>query len=349
MKLYLLILTILPFFLVSCDSVTNNESSNDNSAWLIPETEVFDGGPGKDGIPALQNPEMGNINSINYLDDNDLVIIFKEGNAVKIYPHKILDWHEIVNDNIGSKAYAITYCPLTGSAICWDRTINGTETTFGVSGLLYNSNLLPYDRLTESYWSQMLNKSVKGNLVGQFATTYQLIESSWSTAKTTYPNALVLTKNTGHSRNYDRYPYGSYKTSNSFFIFPVSHLDDRLPSKERVLGIQTNNFQKAYRINDFKNLQYIIEEIEDEIFLVVIGSEPQIAIAFKLKKNIEGYNYKILNNELPFILEDDNGIKYDLFGKASTNNLDDLEPVNYYIAYWFAWASFFHDTELYTK
>ena len=102
------------------------------------------------------------------MSEVELVVgIVIDGHA-RAYPHKILDWHEIINDKIGNTAFAITYCPLTGTALGWDRTVNGTETTFGVSGLLYNTNLIPYDRLTGSYWSQMLSKSIRGSLSDQY-------------------------------------------------------------------------------------------------------------------------------------------------------------------------------------
>ena len=115
-------------------------------SWLIPNNQVFDGGPGKDGIPALVNPPMFDASQAIYLSDNDLVIGYKVGNDARAYPHKILDWHEIINDDINGKPVAIIYCPLTGTAIAWSRFIEGSVSTFGVSGLLYNTNLMPYDR-----------------------------------------------------------------------------------------------------------------------------------------------------------------------------------------------------------
>jgi len=129
------------FLLISC----GDKDSVSSTDWLIPQSEVFDGGPGKDGIPSVDNPNFSAIAEIDFLDPQDLVVAIKAGDEIKVYPHPILDWHEIVNDEINGIPLALTYCPLTGTAIAWKRTINGKETTFGVSGLLYNSNNLPKD------------------------------------------------------------------------------------------------------------------------------------------------------------------------------------------------------------
>ena len=122
----------------------------DTESWLIPVNEVFGGGPGKDGIPAISNPKFKPDSTITFLSDDDLVIGVKFEGQLRTYAHLILDWHEIVNDNLGQRYFALTYCPLTGSAIAWDRNLGGEVTTFGVSGLLYNTNLIPYDRATDS-------------------------------------------------------------------------------------------------------------------------------------------------------------------------------------------------------
>jgi hypothetical protein len=157
----------------SKDSLNSNNSNNNTSTeWLIPRNQVLDGGPGKDGIPALQNPVFISANEATYLSDNDLVLGFVDGEDARAYPHSILDWHEIVNDDINNESVAVIYCPLTGTGIGWDRVVKGKKTTFGVSGLLYNSNIIPYDRDTDSNWSQLLLQSVNGTLSGAIANTY---------------------------------------------------------------------------------------------------------------------------------------------------------------------------------
>ena len=181
MKNNVLLSTLLTMTLLSCSSSSTQETSSDQDGtditpidntdtdWSIPIAEVLDGGPGKDGIPALENPVFISAENTTVLQDADLVLGFKNGDDVRAYPRIILDWHEIINDNIGDVSLAVTYCPLTGTGIGWDRNIDGNETTFGVSGLLYNTNLIPYDRATGSNWSQILNASVNGSLAGKSA------------------------------------------------------------------------------------------------------------------------------------------------------------------------------------
>ncbi len=173
---------------ISCadsDPLAGSQGGGSNSnEWLIPQNEVRDGGPGKDGIPSLTTPSfVDNATADAFMLDNDLILAVKVGSEVRGYPHPILDWHEIVNDVMGDNKFAVTYCPLTGTGIGWNRVVNGEETTFGVSGLLYNTNLIPYDRKTDSNWSQMRNECVNGELMGDDADLVHMVEMSWSTWK----------------------------------------------------------------------------------------------------------------------------------------------------------------------
>ena len=147
---------------------TGSGNSPSSSSWLIPIDEVKDGGPGKDGIPSIDSPKFVFVNDAGaeYLNGSDLVVGYVNGDVVRAYPHQILDWHEVVNDKVGNDNITISYCTLTGTAFGWKSMTNGTQSTFGVSGLLYNSNLILYDRNTDSYWSQLGLKCVNGNLIG---------------------------------------------------------------------------------------------------------------------------------------------------------------------------------------
>ncbi|MCK5103382.1 MAG: DUF3179 domain-containing protein, partial [Cyclobacteriaceae bacterium] len=323
-------LIIIPIILlVSCDDNstesggtggggTNGGGANGNGTvspdWLIPLNEVLDGGPGKDGIPALENPENKGINQITFLSDNDLVVGFQFGDQVRAYPHKILDWHEIINDELNGKKVAITYCPLTGTGIAWSRKINGEITTFGVSGLLYNTNLIPYDRLTNSNWSQMRLDCVNGELLGDEIATYHLVETTWKTWKEMFPNSSVVTTNTGFSRNYQQFPYGDYKTNNPKLLFPVAPKDERLPGKERVLGLILNGKAKVYRFESFEGQTRIINDQFEGLNFIVIGNKTKNFIA-AFEKNIKGEVRTFTTiDEGENIMQDDKGNKYNLFG-----------------------------------
>lgn len=224
--------------------------------WLVPFSEVFSGGPGLDGIPALLNPPRVNIQSLygvngnNFLEEEDLVVCVRVDNEVRAYPHRVLDWHEIINDDFTDEKLAIIYCPLTGTATGWGRTFNGFTTTFGVSGLLYNTNIMPFDRETLCFWSQMRGDCINGDLIGETAEIYPVFETSFRTWRGLYPNSEIVSTETGYQRDYNEYPYGDYKTSESL-IFPVSNFDERLPAKERVLGLIIEGEAKVYRFESF--------------------------------------------------------------------------------------------------
>lgn len=341
---FLAVNTMLIF--IGCNSVESS-SANVSGDWTIPENEVFDGGPGKDGIPALESPSFVKPSSINFMSSNDLVLIVNHNNEVRIYPHPILDWHEIINDEIGNKSFAVTYCPLTGSGICWDRNIDGEKTTFGVSGLLYNTNLIPYDRKTGSNWSQMQLKSVNGALISTEVKTYPIIETSWGTAKNLYPNADVVSTNTGYSRSYGTYPYGDYRSNHSSFLFPVNSSDGRLDAKERVLGLFSNNLTKAYRISDFQNGKIIIDTLGSERILIYGDSQKNIISAFDITGLSNDIIFSIPNTFSSFVISNNLGNSYDLFGNSLNSSSVNLEPAKYFVAYWFAWAAFYPETDLY--
>lgn len=334
------------------DSPTDNNSDSGNTTdWLIPVTSIADGGPGKDGIPALTNPELVSISEISYLTDDDLVLGYVNGDIAVAYPHPILDWHEIINDNVGDHSISIIYCPLTGTGIGWDRILNGTETTFGVSGLLYNSNLIPYDRLTNSNWSQMLLKSVNGSLSGQNSQNYNLVETTWKTWKMMYPSSKVVSLNTGHNRNYGSYPYGGYRTD-ELILFQIDIQDNRLQIKNRVLGIIVNSVAKAYSIDLFgDNISSFNDDFQNTE-LVITGSKAQnFMVAFNRNLNGNLLTFTPLQNSFPAIMVDNEGTNWDAFGRGISGPRTgaQLESITQFIGYWFAWATFYPNIELHSN
>ena len=213
------------------------ESSLDGFCTL-PNDQVVSGGPGKDGIPALTDPPTFAAAEATYMAEEDRVIgLVIDGVPVAI-PHNILWWHEIVNYNTSSEQLAVTYCPLTGSSIVFDRAVVGGA-ELGVSGLLYNNNLIMYDRNTEeALWSQMLSGAGCESSKNVSLTSIPHIEMSWAGWTDLHPNTRVISSSTGFTRNYTRYPYGNYEDlNNPDLLFRQPALDERRPPKERVLGI----------------------------------------------------------------------------------------------------------------
>jgi len=330
---YLIILTA---FLLSCSS--SNIGNQNESEWLIPIGEVFDGGPGKDGIPSVDDPQFNTVLQSDIQDNNLVVGIVIDGVA-KAYPHNILDWHEIVNDNIGNSNFALTYCPLTGTAIGWKGEVDGQKTTFGVSGKLFNSNLIPYDRTTDSNWTQIGLDCVNGESIGEKVTTIPVIETSWATWKKAYPMSQIMNTNTGFSRNYSNYPYGDYRTNHDNLIFPVSNLDETLPAKERVLAIIDGNTSKVYSIKLFGEGRIIEDKIDGEM-VVIIGSEKDnFIVAFKKD---ELSNLTFVKDQLPVIAEDQDGNQIRIDGTTTgSNSIENLESLNSFMSYFFALGSFY--------
>jgi hypothetical protein len=323
-------------------------NSEEPSNWLIPVNQVFDGGPGKDGIPSIDIPNFSLVNEVDFLSDQDLVMALFINGEIRVYPHPILDWHEIVNDQAGDHKFAITYCPLTGTGVGWNREFEGATTTFGVSGLLYNSNLIPYDRSSNSNWSQLRLDCVNGELIGHRIETYSLLETQWKTIKEAYPGALVLNTNSGFNRNYSTYPYGDYRSNHNRLIFPVNNQDRRLPSKQRVLGLIINDQIKAYPFD-------LGGDSETEILTDIVGGEKLIVLRNNKELwiqsflNPRGKQFVPINNSLPVIMEDQDGNQYDLFGSVVNGLItsDHLEIPECFMGYWFSWAAFYPEIDLY--
>lgn len=336
---YLIFLGFLIF--ISCNSQRNA------SDWLIPSEEVFDGGPGKDGIPSIDNPQFSSVSGIQFLNDEDLVVGIINGPTVRAYPHPILDWHEIVNDEVGDLQVAITYCPLTGTAIGWDRNVNGTLTEFGVSGKLFNSNLIPYDRATDSYWSQIGLNCVNGEWLSTEIKTIPLIETSWKTWKALFPSSQILNTTTGFNRSYGEYPYQDYKTNHNRLFFPVDPLDTRLPAKDRVIAVLENNGAKAYRLALFGSDKVIEDTVGDKNIVVIGSQEKNLMLAFENSLGLE--NLTISFDQLPLIAVDADGNKLGVDGRiyAGPRTGQRLEPLNAFIGYWFSLGAFYPEIEIY--
>lgn len=225
--------------------------------WSISTQNVFSV-LSQDAIPAVDEPkfetylEKDFIEAGSYfIEDNDLVVIVTIGGITKVYPHAILNWHEIVNDNIGDFYYSVSFCPITGTAVMWDRKINDKITTFGVSGLLYSGNVIPYDRQTTSLWSQMKQECVNGTLINNKMDIFPVVETTWATAKLIRKEPLVMTTETGFGKDYMVNPYESYITNHDWISYPLEFEDNRIPNKERVFGIMINGKAKAYQFKDF--------------------------------------------------------------------------------------------------
>ena len=275
---------VLVLVLQSCIAQTKKGFNLKNS--IIPVSEIMDGGPPKDGIPSIDNPKFIKVSEAK-LDNEDRILGVFENGIAKAYPIKILNFHEIVNDYFGDKPVVITFCPLCGSGIAFNAKIKGKPTTFGVSGMLYNSDVLLYDRETESLWSQLMFKAVSGPLVNQELEVLPTTNTTWENWKDKYPDSFVLSEETGFNRDYSRNPYPDYSSSSNLY-FPVSKNDDRFHPKEMVIGVVINGKHKAYPFSELKKSKRktIIDEFQEKKLRVEFSPESNSAEVFDEKGNL---------------------------------------------------------------
>lgn len=323
---------------------SNNNNTDEDEDWLIPSDQVYVGA-GRDGIPSIDDPTFIKTSEADFLGPDDLVLGLKIGNQIKAYPHLILDYHEVVNDNLSNIPVSVTYCPLTGSGIAWNRMVDGEETTFGVSGLIHKNNLIAYDRKTGSYWSQMMVQSINGSQMGATPETYHLIEMKWSSWKEAFPNSEVLSGVSGFESNYQTPPYGNYPNDNESILFPIEREDDRLERKAYGHGIFYNSSLQVIPTEGFAEQMEVININANGKEVIVAGSsEHSIAVSF-YRKLSDGTRLTLqpAQGEFPVIMEDDEGNKWNVFGEAISGPRkgEELNPIPSYNAYWFAWADFF--------
>ncbi len=275
----------------------------------IPLENILSGGPPRDGIPALLNPHFVPVDQVDFLTDQDRVLASLESKDQKAYPIKILNWHEIVNDTLDGKPVLITYCPLCGTGMGFKRKIDGDLFTFGVSGLLYQSDVLMFDHQTESLWSQIAMKAVTGISMGKKLEPIFLEHTTWGAWKGAHPSGLVLSQQTGHTRDYHRDPYSAYRQSKQL-MFPSGLKNAKFHPKEWVLGVEIQGQYKAYPFSEMQNFTTPILDSLNGQELIVCW-DPEITSAKAV---------------------DEKGA-----------------PLHSFMAYWFAWYAFHPETEIFVK
>lgn len=200
--------------------------------------EVMQGCGRRDCIPSIDQPRFVPAREADFLADEDIVMALVVDGEARAYPVSILNYHEIVNDVIAGRPVAVTYCPLCGSGLVFERVFAGKMTEFGVSGLLRNNDLILYDRATESLWQQITGRAFAGPLRGQELTTLPVAMTRWGAWRAAHPDTRVLSVDTGFDRPYaNKTPYGDYEKSERV-LFPVA-LDRRLHPKTVVYGVET--------------------------------------------------------------------------------------------------------------
>jgi len=282
--------------------------ANDFTGAKVKKEDLLQGCFAQDCIPSIDNPKFESVQEASWLRDDDMVFAIDYKGIQRAYPQRILNWHEIVNDTIADDPIVITFCPLCGSALAFERKVDAVITEFGVSGKLHNNDLVMYDRYEGNMWQQITGEGIVGPAARRNEKLKQvpIITTTWGEWKKENPGTLVLSRDTGHTRDYDRYPYGTYE-ENDELLFGVKNLDKSLQIKTVVYGIEVGDASKAYTESAFDK-KTVIED--------VVGNTN---IRLERKKS----------------------------GEIEVTNQDSGEEIIPIRLFWFAWASFHPGTELY--
>ncbi len=323
--------------------------------------EIMPGGPPRDGIPPLDNPHFETTASAdNWIEDNEPVILLVVDQKARAYPLQIMTWHEIVNDEVNGVPVAVTFCPLCNTALVFIRPrIDGELLTFGTSGNLRNSDLVMWDRQTESWWQQFSGEAIVGDLTGTKLEPLPAGIISWEDFKIKYPQGQVLSIETGFNRSYGRNPYAGYDDINSHPFLFTGDLEDELPPMARVVGILLEDGHGgAFPLDLLRENQVLNEEIAE--FPVAIFWKPGTASALDSSRIEDGrdvgstavFDPRLNGERLIFtsvgegiFRDQQTGSTWDMFGDALEGPLagSKLTPLPHHDTFWFAWAAFSPD------
>ncbi len=335
----------------------------------FPFNQITSGGVPMDGIPALTDPTFVTAESADagYLLDGDLVMGVVVGGEVKAYPHNIGWWHEIVNDVVGQQPVVASLCPLTGTGLVFDGAGDGARITTGVSGLLFSNNLIMYDRRdNETLYPQMIFKAIQGPRKNEELQLLPVVETTWGYWKKLYPNTKVVSGQTGvyGLGSYRDYPYGAYRSPGAPPLFPTTPSLNSNPTaqayspKNMTLGIRIGRDPKAYPFPAMGEEAVINDELGRIGIVVVFYKREQLAIPYRrdivhndnaLKLTFD--KVSSTSSVYPFMMKDkETGSTWNLLGEAIDGELKGTQLLHLpaHNAFWFAWATFWQKTAIYT-
>ncbi|MEN8097669.1 MAG: DUF3179 domain-containing protein [Chloroflexota bacterium] len=334
----------------------------DWSKKTIDFTELLAGGPPRDGIPSIDQPTYETYDEASeWLASNEPVLVINLNQEAVAYPLQILLWHEIVNDVVGGVPVAVTYCPLCNSAVVFERTIDGRVTEFGVSGLLRHSDLVMYDRYSESLWQQLTGEGIVGAHAG---SELEIVPSSIVSFAdfAAFPDGLVLSRNTGYGRPYGRTPYRGYdEVGSSPFLFD-GVVDERLAAVERVVtvSLEQGDFAYPYALLNKKGVIHDQPEGRDLVVFHLPGTASALdEVIISEAKDVGAtgvFNPFVDGQKLTFsqgdgvLIDDQTGSEWNIFGMSIAGELQgkQLELVTHGDHFWFAWAAYKPDTIVYS-
>jgi thiol-disulfide isomerase/thioredoxin len=329
----------------------------------VPYDEILSGGPPKDGIPAIDAPRFVSVEEADeWLEPQEPVILVEVGDVEKAYPIQILMWHEIVNDVIGDTPVTVTFCPLCNTGIAFERMFGGQVLDFGTTGRLRFSNLVMYDRQTETWWQQATGEGIAGEFTGRQLTFVPAAMIAWEDFKETYPDGDVLSRETGHNRDYGRNPYTGYDDVNrSPFLYDGPETPEALPPMARVVTVELGDEAVAYPFDRLQAVRVVNDDVGGVPIVVLWapgtasaldagsvagGADVGAATTYSRELDGETLTFVVQNDH---IIDDKTGTEWDVLGQGIGGPLAgrQLDPVVSINHFWFSWAAFRPETRVY--
>ncbi|MBI3761254.1 MAG: DUF3179 domain-containing protein [Chloroflexi bacterium] len=346
-------------------SGAKREFTTDFSQHSVPYGEILSGGPPKDGIPAIDHPKFVSVAEADaqaWLKPVEPIIFFQIGNDARAYPIQIFMWHEIVNDTVGGVPVVITFCPLCNTAIAFERTVNGQVLDFGTTGRLRYSNLIMYDRPTETWWQQATGEAIAGELTGTRLVFRPASVIAWADFKAAYPDGQVLSRDTGFSRSYGVNPYAGYDdVNNPPFLYRGPETPGVLPPVARVLTLDLNGEAVAYPYDVLQEIGVANDTVGGTNIVVLWQSGTASALDTNTVAGgrdvgtANAYSRDLDGQSLTFaldgsqIVDKETGSEWNVLGQAVSGKLagKQLTPVVAVNHFWFSWAAFKPETRIY--
>ena len=330
---------------------------------IVEFSEIMSGGPPKDGIPAVDNPKfVPHSDASGWLDDREPVIVVQIGKQARAYPLQILMYHEIVNDTLGGVPISVTFCPLCNASIVFDRRVDGEVLDFGTTGRLRKSDLVMYDRQTETWWQQFTGRGIIGDYAGTVLQTLSARIVAYEDFRSAFPASDVLSRDTGFRRPYGNNPYRGYdRIGQQPFLFrdPV---DSRLPAMERVINVSVDGVHRLYPFSVFKS-EPVINDTINAVPMVVFSRDGTLSVLddgtiadSRSIPSAAAYDRRHGGDVLTFdvehgrVFDRETGSEWDMFGRAVDGELkgESLDAMDDGVHFAFAWLAFNPDSEVYS-
>jgi hypothetical protein len=341
-----------------------SEFNTDFSRHSVPYREILSGGPRKDGIPAIDQPQyVSVVEASQWIDDVEPVVFVQVGQEARAYPIQILMWHEIANDTLGGLPLVVSFCPLCNTAIVYERSLEGRMMDFGTTGRLRYSNLIMYDRQTESWWQQATGEAIVGEQTGAQLAQYPAAMIAWADFKSAHPQGSVLSRQTGYSRAYGSNPYAGYDdVNNPPFLYQGPETPGQLAPVARVLTIDISGDAVAFPYDALQQALVANELVGGQAVAVwwakgaasaldsaSIAAGKQVGSAVAYLSQL-GERKLTFRSEAGRIYDQETGSEWDVLGRAVSGPLagQELQPAPAINHFWFSWAAFKPDTRIWS-